>query len=106
MVREVEILTDYRGRAVRLTDERWVHILEHPEMVGQRKKLIETLTAPDVVIATTKDETVHTYHKRYARTPVTRKYLLVAVKILDDDAFILTAFFTSRQKRGDVIWQK
>jgi hypothetical protein len=27
----MKILKDYQGRAVRLTDERLAHILEHPE---------------------------------------------------------------------------
>lgn len=30
----MRILRDYEGREVRLTDERFAHILEHPEMVG------------------------------------------------------------------------
>lgn len=101
-----ETLNDYTGRAIRLTEERWAHILEHPEMAGQRERVVETLAAPDVIIATAKDESVHAYQRLYEETPVTRKYLLVAVKILEDDAFVLTAFFTSRQKRGTVIWQK
>ena len=33
----VKVLTDYEGRAVRLTDERMAHILEHPEMMGMKK---------------------------------------------------------------------
>jgi hypothetical protein len=106
MIDGVETLTDYRGRAIRLTEERWAHILDHPEMEDQHNRLVETLAAPDVVIATVRDETVHTYHRLYEQTPVTRKYLLVAVKMTADDAFVLTAFFTSRQKRGNVIWQK
>jgi hypothetical protein len=37
------VLTDYEGRAVRLTDERWAHVEEHPEMAGMREALAETL---------------------------------------------------------------
>lgn len=99
-----EILTDHQGRQVRLTAERWAHILEHPEMAEQRARMVETLAAPDVVIATVKDEAVHTYHRLYERTPVTRKYLVVAVKMEAEDAFVLTAFFTSRLKKGTIVW--
>ncbi len=100
-----EILTDCQGRAVRLTEERWAHILDHPEMIGQRERLIETLAQPDLVIATVKDETVHVYHRLYETTPVTRKFLVVAVKMEEDDAFVLTAYFTSRLKKGKIVWR-
>ena len=103
---DFEVLSDHRDRRIRLTNERWSHILDHPEMPGQRERLIETLTDPDVVIATAKDEDVHVYHRLYDKTPVTRKYMVVVVKMLADDAFVLTAFFTSKRKRGKVIWQK
>ena len=97
-------LTDYENRVVRLTGERWAHVRKHPEMVGQQELIRETLLEPELVVATRADESVRVYHRHYARTPVSSKYLLVAVKILPDDAYVLTAFFSSRQKRGLTIW--
>lgn len=35
-----------------------------------------------------------------------RKYLLVAVQVLDGEGFIVTAFFTDKVKRGGLIWKK
>jgi hypothetical protein len=102
---DFEVFTDYKGRAIRLTNERWDHILEHPEMIEQRERLMETLSAPALVISTTKDDAIHTYHRFYEVTPVTSKYLIVAVKIMEDDAFVVTAFYSSRQKKGKIIWQ-
>jgi predicted thioesterase len=99
------ILTDHKGRAVRLTAERRAHILEHPEMVGQFERVAETLAQPELVVATTVDENVHVYHRYYAVTPVTGKYLQVAVKLLTADAFVLTAFYSSRPKKGAEIWR-
>ncbi|MBI5958859.1 MAG: hypothetical protein HY866_09005 [Chloroflexi bacterium] len=101
---DFEVFTDYNNRAIRLTNERWTHILEHPEMIEQRERLIETLAAPDMVITTVKDSNVHAYHRLYEHTPVTRKYLVIAVKIETDDAFILTAYFSSRLKKGPIVW--
>lgn len=98
------ILFDYQERAVRLTKERWQHILGHPEMIDQQTRLIETVAWPDVVIATIKDKTVHAYHRLYEETPVTRKYLVVVVKIESADAFVLTAYFSSRLKKGQMVW--
>jgi hypothetical protein len=100
------ILVDHQGRDIRLTGERRVHIMERPELADQLERIVETLAAPDSVVATPADETVHVYHKHFEGTPVTNKFLLVAVKMLDDDAFILTAFFSSRQKRGVMLWPK
>lgn len=98
-------LTDHQGRTVRLTKERQEHVLEHPEMVGQFGRITETVREPELVVATRMDESVHVYHRFYDTTPVTSKYLQVAVKLLEADAFILTAFYSSRQKRGETVWQ-
>lgn len=103
---DFELLSDYNGRSIRLTDERWQHILEHPEMVEQHDRIQETLKSPELVVETVKDSLVHAYHRLYEKTPVTRKYMIVAVKIEFDDAFVITAFYSSRQKRGKVIWHR
>ena len=95
---------DYEGRQIRLTAERRAHLLEHPEMVDQFELVRETVITPEFVIATIAGESVHVYHRHYTTTPVTSKYLLVAVKILDNDRFMLTAFFSSRPKKGTRIW--
>lgn len=99
-------LTDYLGRQIRLTDERFAHLRQHPEMDGQLARLQETLLQPELVVTTTVDQDVYVYHRFYPTTPVTSKYLLVIVKISLGDAFVLTAFFSSRQKKGSIIWQK
>lgn len=102
---DVKITTDCQGRAIRLTEERWRHILGHAEMLGQQERIEQTLACPDIVIATIKDESVHAYHRLYENTPVTRKYLVVVAKMLEGDAFVLTAFFSGRMKKGRTVWQ-
>src|SRR5215831_1870454 len=102
----IEILQDHFGRRVRLTQERAAHILEHAEMEGQLDKLQEALQGPDVIVRSQRDPDMHLYHKHYATTPVTEKYLLVAVKMIGSEAFIVTAFFTDTIKRGERIWGK
>ncbi len=105
MAEDTVVFTDYQGRAVRLTPERRAHVLEHPEMVDQLDRIRETLAEPEIVVATHADETVCVYHRHYEETPVTDKVLLVAVKLLEEDAFVLTAFFSSRRKKGKLVWQ-
>lgn len=103
---DFEVLQDHKGRKIRLTEERWNHIVGHPEMVGQRERIVETLHAPDSIVATYSDERVHIYQRFYAQTSVTSKYMLVAVKFLEDDAFIVTAFYSRKVKKGELLWHK
>ena len=101
-----KVLQDCFGRAVRLTDERTAHVLDHTEMEGQLDKLEEVLHEPDVIVRSQRDHDVHLYHKRYAATPVTEKYRLAAVKVTEHDPFVVTAFFTDEIKRGERLWEK
>jgi phage-Barnase-EndoU-ColicinE5/D-RelE like nuclease2 len=106
MAKRTRRITDYTGRVVRLTDERLRHIHEHSEMVRQERRIREVLQSPDVVWTSHKDASVHLYYRHYARSPAGSKHLLVAVKILEKDAFIITAFFTDEIKGGKQIWPK
>jgi len=100
----VTLLNDFQGRVVRLTEERLVHIMKHAEMQGQEKLIVEALQEPDSIFLTYHDPSVHVYHKLFDKTPVTRKYLIVAVKYTENDAFIITAFFTNKERKGTRIW--
>jgi hypothetical protein len=53
-----------------------------------------------------KDSSVHVYYRHYARGPVGSKHLMEAVRILEEDAFVTTAFFTDEVKGGEQIWPK
>ena len=61
---------------------------------------------PDIVIRSQRDPDVHLYHKHYPTTPVTEKDLLVAIKVTQMGAFVLTAFFIDTVKKGEWIWEK
>jgi Barnase-EndoU-ColicinE5/D-RelE like nuclease len=106
MAERTRSITDYANRTVRLTDERVGHIQEHPEMVGQERRIKEVLQKPDLVYSSLKDSSVHVYYRHYARSPVGAKHLLVAVKVLEKDAFVITAFFTDEVKGAEQIWPK
>lgn len=106
MARRTRRIVDYSERTVRLTDERLLHIREHPEMVGQERRIREVLQKPDFVYTSHKDTSVHVYYRHYARSPAGSKHLMVAVKILERDAFVITAFFTDDVKGGEKIWPK
>jgi hypothetical protein len=100
-------IQDIWDRTVRLTDERLAHLeTDHPEMQGQAPKIVETLTDPDQVIRSRTDSQVELFFKHYLSTPVTTKFLCVVVKALTDDNFIITAYFTDKVKKGEIIWEK
>jgi hypothetical protein len=100
------VLTDYEGRTIRLSDERWRHIAEHPEMAGLQKAVEETLREPEAVIQSASDPLARLYYRFYHRTTVGGKHLCVVVRVRQEDAFVVTAYLTDRLKRGTVLWPK
>lgn len=100
------VLTDYEGRSVRLTDERWEHIQEHPEMVGLKEAIAETLEKPEAVVESPSDPLARLYYRFYHHTTVGGKHMCVVVKIVSGDAFVVTAYLTDRVKKGTLLWPK
>ncbi len=102
----MRILTDYQNCSVRLTPERLTHILKHLEMTSLEDKIKETLQNPEQVRRSNTDQTVLLNYHYYTNTLVGNKWLCVAVKYLDGDAFLLTAYLTNRIKKGELLWQQ
>jgi hypothetical protein len=100
----MKVLRDHQGLAIRLTDERLTHILEHPEMAGLEHAIEETLAQPERVMQAFSDSQAHLYYRLYVGTRVGDKYLCVVVKVQVDDAFVLTAYLTDKIRRGVQIW--
>jgi hypothetical protein len=97
---------DYRGRPVRLTDERMAHIIRHPEMRPLLDQVPEVLRTPQCVRQSTSDDDVFLYYQWYAHTMVGPKWLCVVVKDLPDDSFVITAYVTDTPKKGRLIYGK
>lgn len=99
-------LRDVWGNGVSLTEVRRIHLLEHPEMREQENKISQTLLEPDVVVQSQSDDTVRLFRRFYRRLTIGDKYLCVVVKYVEGDVFIITAYFTDKVKKGDVLWKK
>ena len=89
---------------IRLTEERWVHIVEnHDDIAGYYENVLATLETPDYVIKGYKDALIALRH-------ITKeKFLAVVYKeISNNDGFIITAYFTSKIKleREVIVWQR
>jgi hypothetical protein len=102
--RGVKTITDCFGHAVRLTDERLAHILEHPEMNEMGAEIERLLTAPQIVRRSRSDDAVHLFYAFYSETTVGGKWLCVVVKYLVSDAFVVTAYLTDKPKSGATLW--
>ena len=100
----MKTIQDCFGQAVRLTDERMAHILEHPEMIGMSMEIENVLTRPHTMRRSRSDGTVKLFYEYYAQTIVGGKWLCVVVKCLQDDAFVVTAYLTDKPKTGENLW--
>jgi hypothetical protein len=102
----MQLLQNYRGRAVRLTEERRHHILDHPEMVGLETAIAETLRHPALVVQSLGDPQTALNYRFYFGTRVGDKWLCVVVKYSALDSFVLTAYLTDKPKKGTQLWPK
>ena len=100
----MRVLHDYQGLAIRLTDERRDHLLEHPEMMQMESSIEETLLHPEKVVQSLSDPAVQLYYRFYFRTVVGGKFLCVVVKMGDAGSFLLTAYLTDHIKKGERLW--
>src|SRR3989338_9302619 len=90
--------------AIRITQERWEHIeRRHPEMAGQKEKVVETVSNPDLIQMGDFGELLAI--KLFPKTPLTKKHLVVAYKEMQNqDGFVLTTYFTSSpSKRRQIL---
>lgn len=92
------------GVTIRLTEERWFHIVEtHDEMAGRYDQVLSAIEAPDYVI--------QGYRNAIVALKMIRKNKFMAViykETSKKDGFVITAFFTNkvRIEKEDVLWQK
>lgn len=95
------------GVPIRLSDERWRHILKrHPELQDQKEKVLDTLASPDLIQEGDVDTLISARH--YSDTPVNEKFLVVVYReVGETDGFVLTAYFTNEPSgRRRVLWSR
>ncbi len=93
-------LMDYENRIVRLTEERLVHIRQHPEMENMVHAIGEALASPAFVRQSCSDTQTNLYYRHYEQTFVGPKWLCVVIKATGNDCFVLTAYLTDKPKEG------
>jgi hypothetical protein len=68
-------------------------------MKDQMEKIDATLKNPDFVLYAESEDS-YQYYRKFSNTPVTNKFLLLIVKHLNGDGFIITSFFVSKPRRA------
>ena len=87
----LDVVLSPTGVPIRLTDERWAHIVEaHDDLANNRHDVLETVRHPGVVVAGRVGELLA------VREVEPATWLVVVYRELDGDGFIITAYLTSR----------
>jgi len=99
-----DVVKSVNGVPIRLTDERWVHIIEnHDDMAGYRDDVLSAVEEPQYVINGYEGALIA------LRRMEGERFLAVIYKELSQtDGFIITAYFTSKLKleREVILWQQ
>jgi hypothetical protein len=98
----MDVAFSKNGVPIRLTDERWFHIVEnHDDLAGYYDEVLETIEDPDFVLRG------HGGALIAVKVLGRRKYLAVIDKELNrKDGFVITAYFTSQISRRLIRWRK
>ena len=92
------------GVPIRLSAERWVHIVEHhDDLAGHYHSVLEAVSVPDAVYEG--DGGALLAEKRFGS-----RWLVAAYRqVTASDGFVITAFFTTRMRqieRRRLVWKR
>ena len=96
---------DVFGRNIRTTKSYWKKIKEvkHTELRFGVSEIEKTLTGPDEVRQSVTDQTIFLFAKSIEEYVI----LIVAVKVLNGDGFLVTVYQTKEyKKKGELLWPK
>ncbi len=89
----IDIVTSRNNISIRLTKERWTHILEeHGELAQLQQQILDTVAKPSRILAGGEGELLALHETEPG------KWLIVVYRENNDDGFIITAFLTRRER--------
>lgn len=88
-------VTDKNGKKVHLTKERLKHIQKHPHMHEPIEKIKEALKNPIAIRYENNNDTIY-FYKEFKQMHKSERYLLVSVKYLNGEGFVVTSFHTNK----------
>ena len=87
---------DKNGKRIHLSIVRLKHIQKHPYMDDPINKISLVLKRPTSIRYFPDDEAVVYFYKEFKNMLISERYLLVSVKYLNGEGFIITSFFTNK----------
>src|SRR5712691_3501543 len=96
------IVDSVNGVPIRLTDERWEHILDsHPEMASYQEIILDALENPDYILTSRRGALA-------AVMVLGRKAFLHVFYVEKGrrDGFILSAYLEEKMDKGKIVWRK
>lgn len=98
----MDITESIAGVPIRLTAERWLHIVEnHDEVAGYYDEVLEAVASPDIIVPGYRGSliAVHSYGQQ-------RHLCAVYRELSRTDGFIITAYFSRKIDRRKAIWKR
>ena len=98
----MEVAYSVNGVPIRLTYERWYHIVEnHDDLASYFYEVLDTVEKPDLVVRGNKGVLKAT------RNIGRKKWLVVVYRELSKcDGFVITAYLLDIKPKGRLIWQQ
>jgi len=99
----VDTVVSVNGVRIRLTAERWFHIVKnHDEVAPYYEEVLQAVEEPDAVYRGYREALIAVRKMKRRR----RWMVVVYKEVSRDDGFIITAYMTSkvRLKKEDMIW--
>ncbi len=98
----MDSVTSIAGIPIRLTEERWFHIVEnHDDLAGYYDDVLATVAEPDLIMSGYGGSLIAV--RAYGR----QRYLCVIYRQASRaDGFIITAYFSSKINRKKALWKK
>jgi len=98
----MDVATSVNGIPIRLTYERWYHIVEnHDDLASHFHDLLDIIESPEFVIRGNGGSLKAT------RNLGRRKWLVVVYRELSRaDGFVITAFMLDDRPKGEIVWRQ
>ncbi len=98
----MEVTYSVNGMPIRLTYERWYHIVEnHDELASYFYEVLDTIAKPELIVRGNKGTL------KAARNMGKKKWLVAVYKELSkSDGFVITAYLLDTKPKGEIIWQQ
>jgi len=103
----MEVATARSGIPIRLTDERWEHIVHyHPEMRWQRARVLDAIAGPDLIQEG--DFGVLLASRYYSQESFAHGFIVAVYReVNESDGFVITAYFARRLSAARrILWNR